>query len=105
MKVIFVDPKGERRTVEAQVGASLMEAARDNGVPGIDADCGGMCACATCHVFVSPDWISKVGPPREQEAELLSLAPDPTEYSRLACQISLSEDLEGLTVTTPIFQY
>ena len=82
-----------------------MLAAVDNSVPGIDADCGGFCSCATCHVYVSPQWLERVGPAGPAEDEMLSLTPDRKENSRLACQIEITAELDGLTVTTPEFQY
>jgi 2Fe-2S ferredoxin len=80
-------------------GQNLMEVARARGVPGIIGDCGGGCACATCHVHVSPDWFEKVGPPNDVEADMLDMAEDLVPTSRLSCQIHLTPDLDGLAVT------
>ena len=82
-----------------------MLAAVSNGVPGIDADCGGSCSCATCHVYVNEDWLSRVGIMNPIEEAMLSLSTDRNDNSRLSCQIPVTEDLDGLIVTTPEFQY
>ena len=86
-KVIFIDYEGSQQSVDAQVGQSLMEAAVDNDVAGIDADCGGACACATCHVYIDQDWVAKVGQPEDIETEMLSVAEEVRENSRLSCQV------------------
>ena len=104
-KVIFIDYEGSQQSVDAQVGQSLMEAAVDNDVAGIDADCGGACACATCHVYIDQDWLAKVGLPEEIETEMLSVAEDVQENSRLSCQVMLTEEMDGIIVTTPESQY
>ena len=96
---------GNSHEVSAYVGESLMEAAVSNNVPGIDADCGGNCACATCHVFVNPEWIAKVGERREMENSMLEFSENQKPNSRLACQIQVSEEHEGLTVEIPESQY
>jgi len=84
---------------------SLMQAAIDNLVPGIDADCGGECSCATCHVMVNENWLKKVGPPGEMEESMLDLNPERQENSRLSCQVEVSEELDGLRVNMPEFQF
>jgi 2Fe-2S ferredoxin len=106
-KVTFVSYTGVPRTVSADEGASLMRAAIDNGVDGIDADCGGECSCATCHVIVDDAWIEKVGRPGDQEEAMLDLNPDRHANSRLSCQsqIPVTEELDGLIVRLPQFQY
>ena len=104
-KVIFIDYEGSQQSVDAQVGQSLMEAAVDNDVAGIDADCGGACACATCHVYIDQDWVAKVGQPEDIEAEMLSVAEEVQENSRLSCQVMLTEEMDGIIVTTPESQY
>ncbi len=104
-KVVFISHDGTRREVQAESGLSLMRAAVDNGVPGIDADCGGMCACATCHVFVEPAWSAKLAPPTAQEEEMLNFTAERRETSRLACQIPVVDALDGLTVTLPEGQH
>jgi 2Fe-2S ferredoxin len=105
VNILFIDHDGTEHPVEAAIGESVMLAAVDNSVPGIDADCGGFCSCATCHVYVSPQWLERVGPAGPAEDEMLSLTPDRKENSRLACQIEITAELDGLIVTTPEFQY
>ena len=104
-KVTFIEHNGTAHTVEAVAGQSLMRAAVDNGVPGIDADCGGMCACATCHVFVEPDWVARLAAPSQQEEEMLNFTAERRETSRLACQIQIVDALDGLTVLMPEGQH
>jgi len=103
-KVKFIEHNGTEHIVEAQVGLSLMKAAVNNLVPGIDADCGGECSCATCHVYVDDAWIDRVGLPQGQEETMLDLAPERHPTSRLSCQIKVSDALEGLVVRLPQFQ-
>ena len=105
VKIIYKDFEGTAREVDAKVGETVMETANKNGIPGIDADCGGACACATCHVYVDPAFMEKVGTPEDMEQSMLDFAENVTENSRLSCQIPVSEDLEGLTVTTPEAQH
>ena len=100
-KIIFVDSEGTEREVEAAVGTTIMEAAVSNEIPGIDADCGGACACATCHGFIDTKFISLVGPAGDVEASMLEFADDVADNSRLCCQITVTESLDGLRVTTP----
>lgn len=104
-KVTFIQFSGEQTTVDAPNGTSVMNAAIDNLVPGIDADCGGECSCATCHVLVADEWMDKVGQPSEQENSMLDLNPDRESNSRLSCQIEVTDELDGLTVNLPEFQY
>lgn len=101
----FIQFSGEQTTVDAPNGTSVMNAAIDNLVPGIDADCGGECSCATCHVLVADEWMDKVGQPSEQENSMLDLNPDRESNSRLSCQIEVTDELDGLTVNLPEFQY
>jgi len=100
-KVIFHDHEGKTREVDAKNGMSIMEAAISNMIPGIDADCGGACACATCHVYVSDEWIGKLKPKDDMEDSMLDFADDVQDNSRLCCQILLSDDLDGIEVITP----
>jgi 2Fe-2S ferredoxin len=100
-KINFIDSSGTQRTVEADVGSTVMEAAIRNNIPGIEAECGGACACATCHVYVAEDWREKVGPPSPMEEDMLDFGYDVRPNSRLSCQIKVSNELDGLTVTTP----
>ncbi len=103
-KVTYISHAGKSVTVDAAVGMSVMRAAVMNGVDGIDAECGGSCACATCHVIVSPEWAARLPPPASLEEDTLDLVTDPTPTSRLSCQLVLTADLDGLTVTTPATQ-
>lgn len=104
-RVTFITYAGDRYDVDAREGGSVMEAARDNGIAGIDADCGGMCACATCHVFVAPEWFDRLEERSEMEEDLLGLADNARTTSRLACQIRLDPALDGLTVQLPQAQH
>lgn len=100
-QITFVDHSGTARTVEAQVGSTVMETAIKNAVPGIDGECGGACSCATCHVYVAPEWEAKVGKASAMEEDMLDFARDVRPNSRLSCQIKVSDALNGLVVTTP----
>lgn len=104
-KVTFVAHDGTRREVQAKLGDSLMLAAVTNQVAGIDADCGGQCVCATCHVFVEPRWAAQLPPVAAKENEMLDFTAERQEYSRLACQIRITEALDGLTVSLPLGQH
>ncbi|WP_349370655.1 2Fe-2S iron-sulfur cluster-binding protein [Salinarimonas sp.] len=103
-KITFIDVQGEARTVEAEPGSTVMEAAVRNGVPGIEAECGGACACATCHVYVDEEWREKVGEPEPMEEDMLDFAFEVKPSSRLSCQIRVRDDLDGLVVRTPARQ-
>jgi len=100
-KITFVDHRGESRTIEVENGATVMEAAIRNAVPGIEAECGGACACATCHVYVDEAWREKVGSPSPMEEDMLDFGFDVRPNSRLSCQIKVSDELDGLVVSTP----
>lgn len=100
-KITFVDAAGVERVIESKIGDTLMRTAKDNDVPGILAECGGSCACGTCGVFVDECWYDVVGPPGEIEATMLAFSRAAGPKSRLACQVSISEQLDGLRVTTP----
>ena len=104
IKVTFIDTSGKARQVEASEGATLMEAAIKNAIPGIDAECGGACACATCHVYVAAGWMDKVGKAESMEEDMLDFAFEVKPTSRLSCQIKLRPELDGLVVTTPAKQ-
>ena len=95
---------GSEQHIEARTGKSLMENVLDHGLSGIDADCGGDCACGTCHCFIDEHWRERTGTASELEDAMLSMRPDRADNSRLACQISVSEDLHGLVVSLPEFQ-
>jgi 2Fe-2S ferredoxin len=100
LKVTFIEVDGALKTVAAEPGQTLMEAAKAIGIAGILADCGGSCACATCHVYVDEQWLGAVGAPDEVEAEMLDMVADVKHgNSRLACQIRLRPELDGLKVT------
>jgi len=101
VQITFIDTAGTARTVEGEVGSTVMETAIKNGVPGIEAECGGACACSTCHVYIEEAWREKVGEPSPMETDMLDFAYDVRPSSRLSCQIKVREDLDGLTVTTP----
>ena len=104
-KITFVQKDGTSQIVEANVGMSAMEAAVKNAVPGIDADCGGACACATCHVYVDPQWQEITGERNELEADMLDFAFEVKENSRLSCQLKVSDALDGLVVQVPEKQF
>lgn len=101
-KIIFVSADGASRIeVEADNGSSVMEAAVRNGVPGIDAECGGACACATCHVYIDDEWTEVVGGPDAMEEDMLDFAYEPQPNSRLSCQIRVSDELNGVVIRVP----
>jgi 2Fe-2S ferredoxin len=100
-KIIFIDFAGAARTVEGEVGFTVMEAAIKHGVPQIEAECGGACACSTCHVYIDEAWRERVGEPSPMEVDMLDFAFSVQPNSRLSCQIKIREDLDGLTVRTP----
>ncbi len=104
-RVTFIEHSGKAHSVDAVVGLSLMRAAIDNNVPGIDADCGGQCACATCHVYVTPEWEGKTGSRTTMEEDMLNFAAVTQDNSRLACQIDITEALDGLVVHMPEGQH
>lgn len=103
-KITFVESNGSEHTVDARNDRSLMQAAVQNGVPGIDADCGGQCMCATCHVILDAAWYAKLGAPGDDEEEMLAPTPDRTPTSRLSCQIQVTDQLDGIVVNLPEFQ-
>ena len=100
-KITFVDHAGKSTTVDAEDGSTVMETAIRNDIPGIVAECGGSCACATCHVYVDDAWLEKVGKAGPLEEDMLDFAYDVRPNSRLSCQINVAAELEGLIVTTP----
>ncbi len=103
--VKFIEFNGTEHIVEGNSGDSLMSIALNNLIPGIDADCGGECSCATCHVLVDEAWVAKTGEISDTEDSMLDLNPDRASNSRLSCQIPLSDDLDGIVVQLPEFQY
>ena len=100
-KITYKDYQGNSRTIEVDNGLSVMEGAIQNEIPGIDADCGGAMACATCHVYVEENWFSKIPKAEEGEIDMIDMAFEPKKNSRLSCQIIISEELNGLEITTP----
>jgi 2Fe-2S ferredoxin len=104
-KITYISNSGEKSTIDVSVGMTVMRAAIANGVPGIDADCGGSCACATCHVYVDPEWEAKLKPAAEAEADMLDFVLERKPNSRLSCQIEVTAELDGLVVTTPVSQH
>jgi 2Fe-2S ferredoxin len=101
VKITFIDSTGKSRTIDAEPGSTVMETAIKHGVPGIEAECGGACACATCHVYVDEAWREKVGPPSPMEEDMLDFGYDVRANSRLSCQIKVIDALDGLVVSTP----
>ena len=104
-KIKYIEHNGKEHEIEVPVGWSVMEGAVKNLVPGIDADCGGACACATCHVYVDPQWIGKLGPKQDMEETMLDFAQELQPTSRLSCQIKVTPELDGLTVRMPKSQH
>jgi 2Fe-2S ferredoxin len=104
-RVTYVEANGTEHAVDVEVGTSLMRGAVDNLVPGIEGDCGGLCACATCHIYVPPEWAKRCGTPDELETNILEFAFEVRPESRLACQIEMSEELNGIVVHMPLRQY
>ncbi|MGA7712158.1 MAG: 2Fe-2S iron-sulfur cluster-binding protein [Rhizomicrobium sp.] len=104
-KIKYIEPNGKEHEVDVPVGWSVMEGAVKNLIPGIDADCGGACACATCHVYVDKEWLDKLPPKADMEETMLDFAQDVASNSRLSCQIPVTEELNGLVVRTPKSQH
>ena len=100
-KVIYKDFEGNSKTIDVENGLSVMEGAVQNDIPGIDADCGGAMACATCHVYVKDEWFNKIPKAEDAEVDMIDMAYEPKKNSRLSCQIIVSDELDGLEVTTP----
>ena len=103
-KITYIDNEGSSRTIEVENGLSVMEGAIQKDIPGIDADCGGSMACATCHVYVEEKWLDKLPKAEDAEVDMIDMAYEPKKNSRLSCQISVSDEIDGLTVTTPAKQ-
>lgn len=102
--ITFVEHDGTEHVVDIEVGKSLMQVAMDYGVPGIDADCGGQCACGTCHVIVDSQWIELTGSAQPDELQMLDLTPEKASTSRLSCQVKVSNAMNGMIVRLPEFQ-
>ena len=103
-KITYIEQGGKKHVVDAAVGTTVMENAIQHGVPGIVAECGGACSCATCYVHVDEAWKEKVGPPSPMEEDMLDFALDVKPTSRLSCQIKVTDELDGLVVHTPAQQ-
>ena len=104
-KVTYIEDSGRKHVVDVPEGWSLMEGAVKNLVPGIDADCGGACACATCQVFVDPDWLAKLPEKTEMEETMLDFAPEQRPNSRLSCQVRMTAALDGIILRLPKSQH
>jgi ferredoxin, 2Fe-2S len=105
VKITYIEHTGTRHTVDVPVGLSIMKGAVENGVPGILADCGGTCTCGTCRVYVEEEWRAATGSPSELEEAMLEIADDDPSGRRLSCQISVTEELDGLIVRMPEKQF
>ena len=103
-KVTYIDYQDNSKTIEVENGLTVMEGAIQNDISGIDADCGGSMACATCHVYVEEKWLDKLSKAEDAEVDMIDMAYEPKKNSRLSCQIIISNELDGLTVTTPTKQ-
>jgi|TARA_B100000959_G_scaffold15250_1_gene14960 2Fe-2S ferredoxin len=100
-KITYIEHSGKSHTIEVQNGLTVMEGAIQNNVPGIDADCGGSMACATCHVYVKEEWFNKLPKKEDGEEDMLDMAYEPNKFSRLSCQLTVSDKLEGMIVNLP----
>ena len=100
-KITYTDHQGNSKTIDVENGLSVMEGAIQNDVPGIDADCGGSMACATCHVYVEEKWLDKLSKAEDGEIDMIDMAFEPQKNSRLSCQLIVTNELDGLKVTTP----
>jgi len=100
-KITYIEYSGKSHTIEVQNGLTVMEGAIQNNVPGIDADCGGSMACATCHVYVKEEWFNKLPKKEDGEEDMLDMAYEPNKFSRLSCQLTVSDKLEGMIVNLP----
>jgi 2Fe-2S ferredoxin len=100
-RIVFIEPGGGRREIDAPLGITLMEAARQHGVQGVVAQCGGACACATCHVYIGSSRLARLEPREEMEEAMLEIAWEPRGNSRLSCQIQITAEMDGLEVTVP----
>ena len=103
-KITYIEHSGKSHTIEVQNGLTVMEAAVQNNISGIDADCGGSMACATCHVYVKEEWFNKLPKKEDGEEDMIDMAYEPNKFSRLSCQLTVSDELEGLVVNLPAKQ-
>ncbi len=104
-KITFIQPDGSEQVIDADNGMTVMEAAKKNVIEGIEAECGGACACATCHVYVDPEWLAKLPKRQDMEEQMLDFAIELKPNSRLSCQIKVTPALDGLIVRTPKSQH
>ena len=100
-KITYIEHNGKSHTIDVAKGLSVMEGAIQNNITGIDADCGGSMACATCHVYVKEEWFDKLPKKEDGEEDMLDMAYEPKKFSRLSCQLTVSDELEGLIVKLP----
>ena len=100
-KITYIEHGGTMHTIDVANGLSVMEGAIQNNIPGIDADCGGSMACATCHVYVKEEWFNKLPKKEDGEEDMIDMAHEPNKFSRLSCQLTVSEELDGLIVQLP----
>ena len=100
-KITYIEHNGKSHTIDVSNGLTVMEGAIQNNIPGIDADCGGSCACATCHVYVDEKWFAKLSEKQNAEQDMLDMAFEPNKFSRLSCQITVGDELDGLVVKMP----
>ena len=100
-KITYIEHSGKSHTIEVQNGLTVMEGAIQNNIPGIDADCGGSMACATCHVYIKENWFNKLPKKEDGEEDMLDMAHKPNKFSRLSCQLTVSDKLEGMIVNLP----
>ena len=100
-RITYIEHNGTEHTVDVAVGLTVMEGAVQNNVPGIDADCGGACACSTCHAYVNPDWVEKLPAREDMEVDMLDFAYEPNERSRLTCQVKVTPEMDGLVLQLP----
>ena len=103
-KITYKDHQGNSKTIDVDNGLSVMEGAIQNNIPGIDADCGGSMACATCHVYVEEKWLNQLPKAEDAEVDMIDMAYEPKKNSRLSCQLIVTDELDGLIVTTPAKQ-
>ena len=103
-KITYIEHSGKPHIIQVQNGLTVMEGAIQNNIPGIDADCGGSMACATCHVYVKEEWFNKLPKKEDGEEDMLDMAYEPNKFSRLSCQLTVSDELEGLVVNLPAKQ-
>ena len=100
-RITYIEHNGTQHSVDVAAGLTVMEGAVNNNIPGIDADCGGACACSTCHVYIDPAWVGKLPHREDMEEDMLDFAYEPNERSRLTCQVKVTPELDGLVVRMP----